>query len=184
MKNNPYQHKIITIPNLLSFFRLCLIPLLIYLYCIQKNDQLTTIVLILSGISDIADGFIARHFHMISDLGKILDPVADKCTQAAVLLCLTTRFPFILLPLVLMIFKECYMGISGYMIIKKTGEVYGALWHGKVATFLLYTTMILHIFWNDIPSHFSCVLIYSCTVMILISLILYIIRNTQILKNK
>ncbi len=51
-------------------------------------------MLLLSGVTDLADGFIARHFHMISDLGKVLDPVADKLTQAAVLFCLITRFPF------------------------------------------------------------------------------------------
>ena len=100
---NSTQKKIVTIPNILSFFRLCLIPVIIWLYIGEKNYLWAGIVLILSGATDLADGFIARHFHMISDLGKVLDPVADKLTQAAMLFCLCTRFPLMILPLVLMI---------------------------------------------------------------------------------
>lgn len=85
--------KIFTIPNLLSLFRLCLIPVIIRLYCAQHNYLRTTLVLTISGITDIADGIIARKFHMISDFGKIFDPVADKLTQIAMLFCLVTRFP-------------------------------------------------------------------------------------------
>ena len=81
------KNKILTIPNLLSLFRLCLIPVFMWLYCVEKNYLWTGIILIISGLTDTVDGFVARHFNMISDLGKILDPVADKLTQAAMLFC-------------------------------------------------------------------------------------------------
>ena len=97
----------------------------------KKNYAATGWILLLSGLTDIADGFIARRFHMISNLGKILDPVADKLTQATMLLCLFTRFPHMILPLVLMAFKELYMAVSGCLIMKKTGKVTGADWHGN-----------------------------------------------------
>ena len=90
------QNKILTIPNLLSLFRLCLIPVFMWLYCVEKNYLWTGIILIISGLTDTVDGFVARHFNMISDLGKILDPVADKLTQAAMLFCLLTRFPLMI----------------------------------------------------------------------------------------
>ena len=64
-----YQKKIITVPNMLSLFRLCLIPVIVWLYCFRKDYFLTTITLALSGATDIADGIIARKFNMISDLG-------------------------------------------------------------------------------------------------------------------
>ena len=80
-------NRIITVPNLLSFFRLCLIPVIIWSYCVKKNPLLAGEILLLSGLTDLADGYIARRFHMISNLGKILDPVADKLTQAAMLIC-------------------------------------------------------------------------------------------------
>lgn len=101
--------RILTIPNLLSFFRLCLILLIIWLYCVEENYSWAGYTLILSGITDIVDGFIARRFHMTSDLGKVLDPVADKLTQAAMLVCLLVRFPFMIVPLVLLLIKETFI---------------------------------------------------------------------------
>ena len=148
-KNNP-QNKILTIPNLLSFFRLCLIPVFMWLYCVEDNFLCNGILLIISGVTDTVDGFVARHFNMISDLGKVLDPIADKLTQAAMLFCLLTRFPLMIVPLGLMVFKEFFMGVTGFLVIQKTGKVFGADWHGKVNTWLLYAMMILHVFWYNI----------------------------------
>ena len=181
---NSTQKKIVTIPNILSFFRLCLIPVIIWLYIGEKNYLWAGIVLILSGATDLADGFIARHFHMISDLGKVLDPVADKLTQAAMLFCLCTRFPLMILPLVLMIVKEGFMGISGIMIIRKTGSVFGADWHGKAVTVLLYAAMIVHVFWYEVPVLVSDLMIGACSLMIVISLLLYAKHNIRILKGE
>lgn len=175
------QNKIITIPNLLSLFRLCLIPLFVWLYCIEQNYTWTVYILILSGATDIIDGFIARKFHMISDFGKILDPVADKLTQAAMLFCLLTRFPLMIAPLGLMIIKELFMGVTGFLVIKKTGNVYGANWHGKVVTCLLYTMMILHLVWHNIPVVASNISIGICIFMMVLSMVLYGVRNLKAL---
>ena len=166
------QSKILTIPNLLSFFRLCLIPVFMWLYCVEKNYLWTGIILIISGLTDTVDGIIARKFNMISDLGKVLDPIADKVTQAAMLFCLLTRFPLMIAPLALMVVKEFFMGVTGLLVIQKTGKVFGADWHGKVNTWLLYAMMILHVFWYNIPDVVSKVLIGICVVMMLISLVL------------
>ena len=65
-----YKHKIITIPNILSFFRLLLIPVIMWLYIVKEAPVLTTVILALSGITDIVDGIIARKCHMVSDFGK------------------------------------------------------------------------------------------------------------------
>ncbi len=80
----------------------------------------------MSGITDIVDGYIARHFHMVSNFGKILDPIADKLTQVVMLICLALRFPLMIVPFVLMVVKEIYMSVSGILIIKKTKIVCGA----------------------------------------------------------
>lgn len=177
------KNKILTIPNLLSLFRLCLIPVFMWLYCVEKNYLWTGIILIISGLTDTVDGFVARHFNMISDLGKILDPVADKLTQAAMLFCLLTRFPLMIVPLGLMVFKEFFMGVTGLLVIQKTGKVFGADWHGKVNTWLLYAMMILHVFWYNIPDVVSKVLIGVCVIMMLISLVLYGRHNMKALKD-
>ncbi len=177
------QSRILTIPNLLSFFRLCLIPVFMWLYCVEKNYLWTGIILILSGLTDTVDGIIARKFNMISDLGKVLDPIADKLTQTAMLFCLLTRFPLMIAPLALMVVKEFFMGVTGLLVIRKTGEVFGADWHGKVNTWLLYAMMILHVFWYNIPDTVSRVLIGICVVMMLISLVLYGRHNLKALKE-
>lgn len=120
---------------------------------------------------------------MISNLGKILDPIADKLTQAVMLVCLTVRFPWMLLPLAMMICKELSMMITGAWVIRRTGLVPGAVWHGKIATVLLYAMMFLHIFWPEIPTPLSFALIVVSTMMIGLSFVLYLIRNTQLLRQ-
>lgn len=175
------KSKIVTIPNILSLFRICLIPLIVWLYCVEKRDLWAGGILLLSGATDIADGYIARRFSMVSDLGKALDPVADKLTQAAMLICLLTRFPLILCPLLLMAVKEVFMGAAGLLLIRKTGNVPAAVWHGKAATFLLYAMILVHLFWSGIPAAVSAVFIGACTAMIGISFGLYAFRYARIL---
>lgn len=185
MKNEQnHDNKILTIPNALSAFRLCLIPLFIWLYCVKQEYIWTGCVLMLSGLTDLVDGFIARRFQMISNLGKILDPVADKLTQGAMLLCLIFHFPFMLVPLILLVLKEIFMGATGILVIRKTGAVYGAKWHGKVATCLLYAMMILHVIWYNIPAVVSNLLIGSCIAVMVLSLILYGTANIKTLRKE
>lgn len=177
------QSRIFTIPNVLSCFRLCLIPLFVWLYCVREAYVWTSGILILSGITDLVDGYIARRFHMTSNLGKVLDPVADKLTQAAMMLCLVSRFPLIWLLFILMVLKEALAAITGYCVIKRTGKVYGAQWHGKAATFLLDAAMILHVFWYEIPTTVSNALIGLCLAIMLLSATLYSARNYRAIKN-
>lgn len=175
--------RILTIPNILSFFRICLIPVIVWLYVFKKDYTWTACVLILSGVTDMVDGFIARRFNMVSNIGKVLDPIADKLTQAVMLICLFTRFPLMIVPLMLMLARELFMGVTGLLIIKKTGNVLGACWHGKAATCLLYVMMILHVFWYDIPAMASDFAIAACTLMVAVSFGLYGVRNIKILKQ-
>ena len=184
MKNaegSKYQHRILTIPNALSLLRLLMIPLFVWQYAGKHNSLGTGILLLLSGLTDVLDGFIARRFHMISDLGKALDPVVDKLTQIAILLCLAVHFPLILLPLIVLVMKEVTDGIMGLVIINISGEVYGADWHGKVTTALLYVTVILHVIWADIPQKLSQGLLLLCSGMLALSFLLYLIRNTRLI---
>ena len=76
------------------------------------------------------------------------------------------------------------MGISGIMIIRKTGSVFGADWHGKAATVLLYAAMIVHVFWYEVPVLVSDLMIGACSLMIVISLLLYAKHNIRILKGE
>ena len=180
-QDGKWKQQIITIPNLLSLFRLCLIPVCVWLYCAKKDYVLTTLVLILSGLTDVVDGFIARRFNMISDVGKVLDPIADKLTQGVMLICLVTRYQRMLIPLLMMIAKELFAGISGFLVIRKTKMVHGADWHGKAATVALYLMMIVHLLWVNIPISASSLFIGICTAAIALSFILYGLRNIRLI---
>ena len=181
---NNTQNKILTIPNLLSLFRLLLIPVIIWLYTVRKDYFPAGALLILSGLTDLADGFIARHFNADSNVGKILDPIADKLTQAAMLFCLITRFPLMAAPFGVLVLKEIFIGTTGLLMIRKTGKVVGADFHGKVATTLLYAMMILHIFWIGITPAVSATTIVICLVSMLFTLVVYGKRNVRVLRGK
>lgn len=174
-----FEGKILTIPNLLSCLRLALIPCFVWAYLVHQNERLTVLLLLLSGLTDVADGFIARRFHMVSNLGKVLDPLADKLTQAAMLLCLMSRYPLMLLPFGLMILKEMVCVGTGLAAIDSTGEVRSAGWHGKLATVLLYAMLIAHVLWAEIPPRLSLAMILLCTCMIILSGILYGVSNVR-----
>ena len=179
-----YQNKILTIPNILSFFRLCLIPVIVWLY-VGKQDYLwTLLILMLSGATDIVDGIIARKYNMISNFGKAFDPIADKLTQMAMLFCLVSRFKYMTVPLVLLVIKEVVTGITSLVSIKRTGTVKGAVWHGKLTTVSLYSMMAIHIVWFNIPHAISLILVGVCIGIMLMSFIMYSIQNIKAIKNK
>ncbi len=180
---NP-QAKFFTIPNILSLCRIALVPLIVVLYLSDELRYLAGIVLIISAATDVIDGIIARKFNMTTDIGKVLDPFADKLTQATTLICLIVRFPLMILPFLLTVIKECFMAISGLIVVKKKGVVMGANWHGKAATVILYAAMTLHVFWFDMPEAMSDILIYFSAAFIALSFVLYIIRNLSYLLEK
>jgi cardiolipin synthase len=177
------KKQILTIPNMLSFFRLALIPLIVWIYVFRDSPEWTVAILTLSGATDIVDGFIARRFNMTSDFGKAIDPLADKLTQIAVLFCLLTRFPLILLPIVIMLIKEIGSFILRFIVYKKTERVECADWHGKATTVLIYITMLIHILWPflKLPGEVSNISILVTTVMMIFSCILYSISGAKIL---
>ena len=179
-----YKNKIFTIPNILSMVRLCLIPVILWLYLGKQDYLLTGIVVVISGLTDVVDGTIARKFNMISDVGKVLDPIADKATQIVVMILLALNYPIMLLPIILTFTKEAFMAISGYLVVKRCNIVLGANWHGKAATVMLTATMALHLVWHDINSVVSTILVVLCSALILLSLVLYAKRNIgYLLKN-
>ncbi|WP_440896776.1 CDP-alcohol phosphatidyltransferase family protein [Amphibacillus sp. Q70] len=177
------SNKILTLPNVISIFRIALIPLFVWLYLSIQAYFWTAVILIFSGITDAVDGYIARRFNAISNLGKVLDPIADKLTQIVALICLLTQFPNMLIPLILMIFKELFVSITGMLVIQNTGEVTGAKWHGKMTTVLFYVTIVTHVIWYDIPSAISHIFTSALIIMLITSLVLYGIFNIQVLKN-
>ena len=163
--------------------RLALIPVLFWVYLGIHDYPLAAIIFVISVLTDIVDGFIARKFKMTSDLGKALDPIADKLTQLSVLICLSTRFVYMLIPICMLLIKEVFSGIASLIAIRKTGAVEGADWHGKLTTGLISLMVVLHIVWYDIPLLASYISIGACIAMMTVSLILYAIRHFRSIKK-
>lgn len=174
---------ILTIPNLISVFRILLIPIIIWLYLGLKNYTLAFVVIVVSGLSDIVDGKIARKFNMISDFGKFLDPVADKLTQGTLILCLISRYKLMIPLIILFVLKEAVMLVSGYILFKRTGIVAQAKWYGKLTTVVLYFVMIVLILFANIPVALANALIIICGVVIASSLVLYLRHYHKLDKN-
>ncbi len=146
---------VLKVPNILSIVRILLIPVFVTVF-LRENDNrgdsaggyiAAAVIVIISGLTDAADGFIARHFNMITDLGKVLDPVADKLTQGAVVLCLFARYNniwyFVAGLLSIILVKELIMLILGVFFLKKGQDLGGAKWFGKLATIIFYIAVIV-----------------------------------------
>lgn len=183
IKNRLRKKEILTIPNLLSFFRIILIPVMVILYCQHQNYIGSVAVIALSGLTDMADGKIARKYNMVSDFGKFLDPLADHLTQAAMILCLITRYPYIGWLIVIFAVKELVLLICGLFRLKSKDTVTGARWYGKVTTAVIYGSMILLFLLPTMPAAFANFLIILCAIAITGSMILYGRYYYQILKT-
>lgn len=173
--NNGKRGAIFTIPNLMSLFRILLIPVIIWLYRFRQEYGWAVAVLLLSGTTDLLDGWVARRFNMVSDLGKAIDPIADKLTQGAVIFCLIHRYPVMAVLFGVLIVKETIMGVTNLILIKRTQKVSGAVWHGKVTTCLLDLTMVIHFIWVDLPKALSMGLAIACMVLMAVSMVLYLV---------
>ena len=178
------KNQILTIPNLLSLVRLLLIPVILWLYIGVKNNAWAIAVIVLSGLTDVADGFIARKFHMVSDFGKILDPIADKLTQGALILCLTVTYDWMKWLIILFVLKECAMLIMGYLAIRKEDSVNSSQWHGKLNTAVLYGTMCLLILFPTMPLPWANALIVLCGLTTLFSFVLYTGFYIRLFQNR
>ncbi len=134
--------KIFTIPNIISFVRIILIIPFVLFYN-EKEYIYAGIVLVVSGVSDMFDGMIARKFNQITDLGKVLDPIADKLTLIFVIVCLGSTAPQIIPLIAVLLVKEILMLIGGAVLVKRKIKPPAAKWYGKVATVIFYTSMVV-----------------------------------------
>lgn len=142
MQVNDWKKEVWTIPNLLSAFRIGLIPvyLTIYLNADSAEDYaLAASVLAVSCLTDLVDGKIARKFNMISRVGKVLDPLADKLTQLSLILCLSPRRKMLKYLLVIFLIKEFWQLFAMFAAMRRGKALDGALWSGKVSTTVLFT---------------------------------------------
>lgn len=141
----------LNIPNILSAIRIFLIvPFILSMF---KDDYITAgIVLLVSGLSDLFDGMIARELGQVTNLGKMLDPTADKLTLTAVMICVGIKFPSIFPFMIILVIKEVSMILAGVFLLGKKLVPPAAQWYGKLATVVFYISVItiisLKAFWG------------------------------------
>ncbi len=131
------------IPNILSVIRILLVFVFVFVLFVLDSPIWAIIIFLLAGATDVVDGFLARKFNWITDLGKILDPFADKLMQCTVLVCLCVKdvVPFwFVLPF--FIKEVATLGI-GLVVIKRRNVVVVSKWYGKAAVCLFYLTVVI-----------------------------------------
>lgn len=167
------------IPNMLTIVRFILIPF-IFISVIKENYLVAIILFTISAITDILDGFIARKYNFITDIGKLIDPLADKLTQVSLLsaLSILNIVPWWVLLIVLI--KECLMIVFASILYSKKDVVVYSKWYGKLATSLFYLAIICSLVINQFNVKISfpidLYLYYLAILATIFSLIMYGIK--------
>ena len=191
MRVKNWKKEVFTIPNVLSMIRLALIPLYIYIYLNAKTDAhyyISAGILAVSCLTDLIDGQIARRYNMISALGKMLDPFADKATQFTLIICLAIRRNLLLLWLLIALFvaKEGFQLIAGTMILRKGKILAGAVLPGKICTAVLFISLVVMIMLPRLSDNIINIMIIIDSVFMLISFAAYILvyaGKIQLIQN-
>ncbi|MBH1942171.1 CDP-alcohol phosphatidyltransferase family protein [Mobilitalea sibirica] len=166
-----------SIPNILCYIRFLLIPAFVILY-IKADEpgeylQAAAVVLI-SGLTDFLDGFIARTFHMVTEFGKLIDPLADKLTQASLIFVLVVKIKWMFLLLILFIAMQLFMLGAGIAMLRKGKRLNGAKWFGKVSTTVFYAVMLVLVAVPNLEISVINILMLVCGGFLLLSFLLYI----------
>lgn len=162
--------KIFTVPNILTFCRIVLIAPFLYFFITKRYIEATAI-LVASGLSDCFDGLLARKLNQVSDLGKLLDPVADKLTLVAVAVCICIMFPIVIPLMIILALKDLLMLCGGLYMIKKGIKPPAAKWYGKVGTIVFYFSVCLIVFLKaffQIESDILTIVLMSLTAITMI----------------
>ena len=183
MRKRLTKDQIFTIPNAMSVLRLVLIPFIVSTYW-NGRPVLAVILVAVSALSDIFDGVIARKLNMVSDLGKFLDPLADKFTHAALLICVSLTNRHVWGLFVLLAAKELTMFTVGLLVFRRRDHVQGAQWHGKLCTVIVESSMMLLMLFPQIPAGKADLLLELCAAVMLFSLVMYLLAYARLLRGE
>lgn len=164
------------LPNCLTVVRLCLIPLFVLCFFCPPGGfvLMPLIILLLAGLTDVLDGFIARKYHLITQLGQFLDPLADKVTILAVVCCLAIRHPPLRILMVLYVVKEVTLVSIGYFLLRSWRNSPPAKWYGKAATVSLYAIFFLLLIFPAFPDQWLYPLMAVPAIFMILSFIFYL----------
>lgn len=179
------KSKGLNIPNMLSIFRLCMVPVFIISFFNADDDKpryAALIVYIIAQGTDALDGYIARKFNMITRLGRILDPLADKMMSFTVLVCLAIQTPMLWWVVGIYFLKESMMGIGALVLYKRVTDVPSSNWLGKLSTVYFYCMFIVVLLIHNLSPTVLMVLMIVGITLTLIAFVTYAItfvKNLQ-----
>ncbi len=163
------------IPNYLTIIRLILVPI-IFALILYEHYTIAIIVYIIANLTDVLDGYIARKFNLISDFGKLMDPLADKITQVGTILALILKriIPFWIL--IIISLKEITMIVVASVLFKKKIVTVHSKWYGKAATVLLFIAIVFTLLSERIAvlSSVTIYLYYLSIAMTLFAGVMYV----------
>lgn len=141
------------IPNIITIFRLFLIPVFVWFFLRDYVDgrMWAGIIFLVACISDIIDGYIARKYNMVSRIGEALDPLADKLLQMTVVICLFVSHTIGIFLVFLFLIKEALMIIGGTLLMSKISKVIPSKWYGKASTVIFSLVVFIAIVFKHIP---------------------------------
>lgn len=177
------------LPNKLTLFRVILIPFFVFFllapYFEGYGNYIAVAIFIVASITDFLDGKIARKYHLVTNFGKFMDPLADKLLVSSALICLVALNKIPAWIVILIIAREFI--ISGFRLVAAdNGVVIAASYWGKFKTAFQMVTVIVLIL--NIPGEvfavIGTILIYISLVLTVISLIDYIAKNKDVLKDQ
>lgn len=183
MIKRPTWQEVFSIPNLLTYFRFVLIPVFVWLY-LRGEYTVAGAALVLSALTDLFDGKIARHFNQITELGILLDPIADKLTEGAVLLCLVMRYRLMAVLIGIYVLKEGFMAVAGAVMLRRRKKLGGAMWFGKVCTAVFYIVTLILTFYPSVPPKVADPMMLVCGGMMLFTLVRYAILYLHMARNE
>ena len=180
-------NKNINIPNALTLLRIVLIIPFVYFF-MNGNILAAVACLVLSGLSDMFDGMIARRFNQFTELGKMLDPVADKLTQVTIVVCIAVEHPILIPLLAIFVIKELLMMAgAAYLVFKLKKRPSASKWYGKGATVMFYVSVTVIVglkgIWNIESLPLSVTLLSITALMMLYALYEYFKIFRQLLHS-
>jgi len=141
--------KLKNIPNILSTLRILLVLVFLYVFFVADNIYLALMIFLIAGATDVVDGYLARRNNWITNLGKILDPLADKLMQCTVLVSLWIKNIVPLWFVIPFFAKEIFTLVIGFIVIKRRSVNVVSKWYGKFAVCLFYATIAISVLCKD-----------------------------------
>lgn len=174
------------VPNFLSLLRLAMVPVFAVVFFRPEPSApiWAAVIYALAFVTDVADGWIARHFNQITLLGRILDPLADKLMTFTVIISLAVAGIIPVWAAVIFFLKELCMGIGAVSMFRKAEDIIPSNWFGKVSTFVFFVVCAALILFPAIPHAVATALITGALALTIVALVSYALEYRSVLRKR